>query len=184
MIHSTQPNVQTAKNIEVTSSTTKREIIEVTQIVNTQTARLAKIELLNKLNNNKLNTNTITAILAHNLPDPDETKCLRNFYEYITNNLSNNVYHIYCIYRNLTAVGFCLTAVRFLTSIRAHMSNPIETTNHDTSVLIVTEHSTPDSSHSKRYEDARSNYSPIHTPYGPYNLPHMVLCTQKGPVNA
>ena len=29
MIHSTQPNVQTAKNIEVTSSTTKREIIEV-----------------------------------------------------------------------------------------------------------------------------------------------------------
>ena len=74
VIHSTQPNVQTAKNIEVTSSTTKREIIEATQI-NTQTARLAKIELLNKLNNNKLNTNNITAILVHNLPDPDET-CL------------------------------------------------------------------------------------------------------------
>ena len=47
--YSTQPNIQTTKNIEVTSSTTKREVIEVTQI-NTQKARLAQIELLNKLN--------------------------------------------------------------------------------------------------------------------------------------
>ena len=47
--YSTQPNVQTTKNIEITSSTTKREVIEVTQI-NTQKARLAQIELLNKLN--------------------------------------------------------------------------------------------------------------------------------------
>ena len=49
MIYSTQSGIQTATNIEVTSSTTKREVIEVTKI-NTQKARLAQIELLSKLN--------------------------------------------------------------------------------------------------------------------------------------
>ena len=116
LIHSTQPNVQTAKNIEVTGSTTKREIIEVTQI------------------------NTQTGHSQHRTPATTSNKM-----------------------DALQSCDRCMSK-----SCEQSMAEQSRTPPHGSTLC-----------HSQKEITL-----PKTTPYGPNNLPHMVLCTKKGPDNA
>ena len=116
LIHSTEPNVQTAKNIEVTGSTTKREIIEVTQI------------------------NTQTGHSQHRTPATTSNKM-----------------------DALQSCDRCMSKSR-----EQSMAEQSRTPPHGSTLC-----------HSQKEITL-----PKTTPYGPNNLPHMVLCTKKGPDNA
>ena len=80
--------------------------------------------------------------------------------------------------RSLTAVRQPLTDVRFLTSLLPYMSNTARQTTHDTSRINTATHNYPNNRHKERHKKASREHH-THTPYGPHNLPHMVLCTKK-----
>ena len=57
-------------------------------------------------------------------------------------------------------------------------------THHQSNIATKSTHTAKCSHKPTNLTATRATYTPIHTPYGPHNLPHMVLCTKKGPVNA
>ena len=73
----------------------------------------------------------------------------------------------------LTAVRLPLTAVKLLTCTKT-MTTCIPT-NHDSSEQHTKACKSPNSRKTNRHMNQKNSYNPSQTPYGPHNLPHIVL---------
>ena len=170
VIHSTQPNVQTAKNIEVTSSTTKKVQI----LTKYNKCTLSKVRI--SVSSPKYIQRTLTKVQI----SVSSSKYIQRTLIKVQISVSSSKYS----QRTLSKVQISVSSSREHSMIGKSRSPTTGISTSYNKAVIVNRTETKNISIENDLYLCRAEHSHKHTPYGPYNLPHMVLCTKQGPDNA